>query len=234
MIRRRVTPPRQQEFQFKTWGGKREGAGRPPTNDKAGLKHERRTPVSGNEPMHVTMRIARGLPPLRTRKYYAVVKMAIELASKRADFAVVHYSVQRDHLHLIVEADGTGSLARGIQSLTCRLARNLNKLLGRRGPVFSDRYHLHVLTSPRETANCLHYVLNNTRRHAKKEGVALERDFVDPMSSSFNFDGWSNFPPAPKTWGYTPPVLPEATTWLLRKGWQKYGPFDIRRVPGGV
>ena len=83
-------------------------------------------------------------------------ELAIEIASKRVGFAVVHYSVQSDHLHLLIEADGNRSLARGIQALCVRLARNLNKLLGRRGTVFGDRYHLHVLSTPREA----HHAVN--------------------------------------------------------------------------
>jgi REP element-mobilizing transposase RayT len=196
------------------------------------MSHDRRKRVNGNEPMHVTMRIVRGLPSLRRKKTYRVVKTAIELASQRGDFAVVQYSVQKDHLHLMIEARGNASLARGIQSLTVRLARNLNKLLSRRGTVFSDRYHLRILRTPRETHLALRYILNNARRHAKKEGVELARDFVDPISSCFVFDGWKNFPRDPESYGFDPPVLPRASTWLLRVGWRKHGLLDVRRAPG--
>jgi REP-associated tyrosine transposase len=222
----------QEDLPLPVWGGRREGAGRKPKGSKANPRHERRQGVSGNEPMHVTMRLKRGLPSLRKKRTYRVVKTAIELASKRGDFAVVQYSVQKDHLHLMIEADGNASLAKGIQSLTVRLARNLNGLLRRRGPVFSDRYHLRILKTPREAHLALSYILNNARRHAFKEGVSLERDFVDPISSSFIFKGWANFPANAKMYGFDPPELPKAKTWLLRVGWQKHGLLDVRRVPG--
>jgi REP element-mobilizing transposase RayT len=196
------------------------------------MKHERRPRVTGNEPMHVTMRILRGLPSMRKKKTYRVVKSAIELASKRPDFSVVQYSVQKDHLHLMIEADGNKALSRGIQSLTVRLARNLNKQLRRKGDVFTDRYHLRIIRTPREAHLALRYILNNARRHAKKEGIPLTPDFVDPISSSFVFDGWKNFPPNANSYGFDPPELPDAETWLLRIGWQKHGLLDIHSVPG--
>jgi REP element-mobilizing transposase RayT len=212
-----------------TWGGERKGAGRPRT--KGGMSHEARKRVTQHSPVHVTMRVVRGLRSLRKKDAYRVVKAAIENASKRDGFAVVHYSVQSDHLHLLIEADGNASLARGIQSLCVRLARNLNKLLGRRGTVFGDRYHLHVLSSPREVHHALSYVLGNSRRHAHKRGVKLPKDFVDPISSSFVFDGWQNFPPTPNSYGFAPPDLPSPTSWLMRTGWRQHGLLDIRKVP---
>jgi REP element-mobilizing transposase RayT len=177
------------------------------------------------------MRLVRGLKSLRKKDTYRVVKSAIELASKRVGFAVVHYSVQSNHLHLLIEADGNRSLSRGIQSLTVRLARNLNKVLGRSGTVFADRYHLHLLATPREVHHALAYVLNNSRRHAHQQGFALAKDFVDPISSAFTFDGWANFPREPNTYGFTPPNLPRPNTWLMKKGWKKHGLLSIQRIP---
>jgi putative transposase len=223
----------QLEFELPSWGGRRTGAGRPRAEGRRpGVEHERREAVSRHEPVHVTMRLVRGLRSLRNKDTYAIVKKAIELASKRPGFAVVHYSVQRDHLHLLIEAGGNGALSRGIQSLTVRVARNLNKLLRRKGAVFADRYHLHILRSPREIHHALAYVLNNTRRHARKQGIELASDFVDPISSAWTFDGWSNFPAHPNPYGFTPPDLPRPKSWLLRKGWRRHGLLDIRRVPG--
>jgi REP element-mobilizing transposase RayT len=187
--------------------------------------------VTRHVPVHVTMRIVRGLRSLRKKDTYAVVKSAIEIASKRNGFAVVHYSVQSDHLHLLIEADGNRTLARGIQALTVRLARNLNNLLGRTGTVFGDRYHLHVLATPRQVHHALAYVLGNARRHAHKQGMKLAKNFVDPISSSFIFDGWKNFPSDPKTYGFKPPELPRPKSWLMRKGWRMHGLLNIQRIP---
>ncbi|MBL8901071.1 MAG: transposase, partial [Planctomycetes bacterium] len=54
---------------------------------------------------------------------------------------IIHYSIQKDHLHLLVEADDRTCVARGMNALLSPLARALNKLWGRRGKVFPERYH---------------------------------------------------------------------------------------------
>ena len=50
-------------------------------------------------------------------------------------------------------------------SFNTRLAKGLNKLLGRVGGVFDDHYHSHLLLSLAEVANALAYVRDNARRH---------------------------------------------------------------------
>ena len=79
-----------------------------------------------------------------------------------------HYSLQGDHAHLIVEAHGKDALARGMKSIAARLARALNRVAGRSGPVLDSRYHHRSLRSPREVRRALAYVLLNARRHLAK------------------------------------------------------------------
>jgi len=162
-----------------------------------------------------------------------MVRTAIERASERTGFAVVHYSVQRDHLHLIVEAADNGRLSRGLQSLGARVAKNLNQMFRRRGRVFSDRYHLRILSTPRATKAAILYVLNNAKKHARQVGTKLSPSWVDPFSSARIFDGWLNFPERATDYGVERPRLPAASTWLLRVGWRKHGLLDIERVPSG-
>jgi REP element-mobilizing transposase RayT len=71
--------------------------------------------------------------------------MAFHEARLRFGMRIVHYSIQGNHLHLIVEVDDTVSLSRGVQGLAVRIARRLNALIRRRGAVFVDRYHAHAL-----------------------------------------------------------------------------------------
>jgi len=85
--------------------------------------------------------------------------------NSRIGFRLVHYSVQAHHVHLIVEAQDREALARGLRGLSIRLARQLNKVLGRRGRLFVDRYYARALSTPREVRNGLRYVLLNTTRH---------------------------------------------------------------------
>ena len=134
------------------------------------MSHLKREALASRFPVHVTMKIAKGLPSLRIRAAYRVVCEAFDKGCKRAGrleggvFRLVHYSVQGDHLHLVCEAKDRASLSRGVQGLSIRIARGLNRLWERKGKVFADRYHDRILRTPREVRNVLRYVFNNARR----------------------------------------------------------------------
>ena len=68
---------RQQTFKFRTWGGKREGAGREPDGDKPGVSHLKRPQFPARNPVHLTMRLLPGVGYLRGYSR----KRAIENAS---------------------------------------------------------------------------------------------------------------------------------------------------------
>jgi putative transposase len=95
--------------------------------------------------------------------------------SQRAGFRIVHYSVQHNHVHLIVEAGSTRELASGVRGLAVRIARRVNRLLFRGGRFWADRWHGRALTSPRQVRNALVYVLQNHRKHACLALAAGER-----------------------------------------------------------
>jgi REP element-mobilizing transposase RayT len=106
-----------------------------------------------------------GLPSLRSRRFVREFRRSLRRACERGEFRVVHYSIQRDHLHLVVEAAGKAALGRGMKSVSARLARAANRAFGRRGAVLDGRYHLRVLRTPREVRHALAYVLLNARKH---------------------------------------------------------------------
>src|SRR5918911_875176 len=81
-------------------------------------------------------------------------------------------------------------------------ASAMDRVLGRKGKVFADRYHAHALKTPTEVANAIAYVLGNTHIHAARKGRTIHPDAVDPLSSAAN----RNF-------------VAEPRTWLLRIGW---------------
>src|SRR5437764_14061704 len=93
-------------------------------------------------------------------------------------------AAQTDHLHLIIEADDRTRLSDGVRGLAVRVARAVNRALGRRGAVWGDRYHARALTSPRAVRNALVYVLMNRRKHCEGERG------LDPCSSALWFNGW--------------------------------------------
>jgi REP element-mobilizing transposase RayT len=132
------------------------------------------------------------LPSLRSPTLIAAFEHTLARGCERQEFRVVHYSLQRDHVHLIVEANDAAALGRGMMSVGARLARAINRVFHRSGRVLADRYHARRITTPRETRNALAYVLLNARKHMVQTGVPAEclRAAPDPASSGRWFDGW--------------------------------------------
>jgi hypothetical protein len=124
-------------------------------------------------------------------------------------------SAQGNHLHLIVEARDKEALSRGLRRIEIRMAKRLNKLMGRRsGQVFPDRYHAHILKTPTEVANALAYVRGNYAVHARRRGEIVALMSVDRFSSAALVDGaWVE-----ETGG---PLVAAPRTWLLVEGWRR-------------
>jgi putative transposase len=110
----------------------------------------RRPGHSRHHPLHITLRVQRGLSSLRAHSLFVVVRKALAAAKQQFGFSLLHFSVQRDHLHLIAEAADRRALSRGIQGLSIRVARAVNRQLARTGRLFADRYHARALKTPRE------------------------------------------------------------------------------------
>lgn len=249
-----MAPARQLALEFRTWGGQRAGAGRPPNGSKPSVSHLRRPTLSRHHPVHVTLRIVAGLPSLRTWPRFSELRAALARGQRRFGFRLVHFSVQSNHVHLIAEARDRRSLSRGMQGLSVRLARAVNRTLRRRGRVFADRYHARALKTPRATHFALRYVLLNARKHAARTSPltassdtissdTIVPGFVDSRSSAAWFDGFQrpnelvfSAREIRARWHATSaleaPVVPPRT-WLLRCGSRRYG-FDIDDAPDGA
>ena len=176
---------------FKLNGGARPGAGRKPKGEKAGVPHRRREFVK-RCPVHVTVKLLPGMARLRRGREYRALRAAFAAGCERNGFRLVHYAVMNDHLHLIVEADGARAFVRGVQGLLIRVARALNRVWRRRGKVFKDRYHDHVLATPREVRNAIRYVLNNAEHHERQQGGERQAEGIglDMFTSAPWFEGW--------------------------------------------
>ena len=206
-------------------GGRRDRAGRPPNGEKAGVPHGPRAPLAARHPVHVTVKLKAGLPRLRRRAEYSALRaafLATHAARSAATFRLCHYTVLNDHLHLIVEAQDRTALARGLQGLLVRIARALNKLWRRRGTVFADRYHDHVLRTPREVRNALHYVMHNARHHAAAGRMVLSPHPIDLYCSAAWFTGFVEQITVRGLEHVPCPIRP-ARTWLLGSGWRQHG-----------
>jgi REP element-mobilizing transposase RayT len=204
-------------------GGPRKGAGRKATGKfgrdtkgraRAGVSHRRRARVKAWAPLHVTVRTVWAPRSLRNQAVAAeIAKVLKRRAQRELACRVIHFTLLRDHLHLIVEAADADALARGMQGLLSGLARVVNRATGCSGKVWNDRYHARALETPREVRHCLVYVMRNGRKHG--EMVAA----VDPFSSAAWFDGFRAHGPLRTD---QPPVH-APTVWLLTAGWRKAG-----------
>ncbi len=200
----------------RTWGGPRPDAGRKPQSRRPKVPHRKRPAHVSYNPVHVTMRRAKGLPSFRVDRLHRLLKEAIR-TTRREGFRIVHYSIQNDHLHMLVEADDARCLTNGMKSFAVRVAMRVNHwiMMRRTGRVWGDSYHRRELTTPSEVRSVLVYVLNNHLKHGEWE-VGL----IDPCSSAPWFHGWMH---------RREPIPPElhagqrAWTWLLHQGWSTVG-----------
>ena len=166
---------------------------------------------------------------LRSARLVSELERSWREASERGRFRLTHYSIQGDHVHLIVEASSARDLACGLKSIAARFARAVNREFHRAGRVLADRCHVHVLRTPREVRNAIAYVLLNARRHLAKSGRVLPPlATIDPASSGRWFDGWRRGV-SPFT---SPPAVAEPRTWLLNVGWRRLGLIDPAEIPG--
>jgi REP element-mobilizing transposase RayT len=235
------TRPPQLELAFPNgWGGARANAGRK-AGPRQSVPHRARPKHSKWQPVHVTLRAR--ITQLRSQFVFPTIQLALVRATRRdpARFRVVHFSVQRNHVHLLVEASDRRALSSGMSGLAIRIARYVNDLLSRRGRFWAERWHGRALKTPREVRHAIVYVLANARKHARATLPAG----IDPYSSALWFDGWREFraesgvpPPffTARSWPNDSNEAPTAAdfaaqTWLCREGWQRRGLIAVAEVP---
>jgi REP element-mobilizing transposase RayT len=183
----------------------------------AGVPHLRRA-FGTRFPLHVTLRMRPHVWQLRSRRCFTIIERALYKAAARIDARIAQFSVQHNHVHMVVEADDPRALGRAMQALCIRVAKRLNKLMDRSGAVFADRYHSRPLRTPTEVRRALVYVLCNGRKHLPQVGHRLPSGWIDAEYSSGEwFRGWSRLPPAQ----YGPSPVSAPMTWLLQSGWRE-------------
>ena len=164
-------------------GGRRPGAGRKRTSRS--VMHRRRPAHALRYPSHVTLTFEHGLGSLRQQRIFEMLR-EIFRRPKIAGFQVCQFSIQTDHVHLVVEATNRKTFSSGMRSLSIRCGLRLNRLFDRRrGKVVRDRYHRRDLFTARQVRSVLRYVLLNGHKH----GTVAE-GMLDPFSSASSFDGW--------------------------------------------
>jgi hypothetical protein len=181
--------------------------------------------------------VCSGLPSLRTVRIVREIERTFAVGCARPGFRLVHYSLQGNHAHLIVEASDRDALGCGMMAVGSRLARAVNRAAKRTGPVLADRYHMRLLRTPKEVRGALRYVLLNARHHLGHLQAKRPRAVtLDPASSGRWFDGWKRDAAivADEMGADLPgrPAVARARTWLLTVGWRRHGLLDPADVPG--
>ena len=222
-------------------GGKRRGAGRKPRGVRAGERHAARTAFKACHPLHVVLRVVPTIGSLRRRTMYKALREATITAALREQVRIVHLSLQRTHVHMLVEAADKTALARGLQGFQVSAARHINIALGdgtrsRRGKVFADRYHAEVITTPSRAHHAIRYVLCNWRKHKEDRHGLASTWLIDPFSSGILFPGWIELQDRPWMWpirdSYDPLLVQRPRSWLLAEGWTRGGgPISAHDVP---
>jgi len=100
----------QQELPFRQWGGARKGAGRKRQSARPNVPYRPRQGFRKGA-RHVTLRMRREVWNLRTHHCFRAVRSAFAQGCERFGFRLVEFSVQRNHVHCIVEAPDAETLA---------------------------------------------------------------------------------------------------------------------------
>ena len=154
------------------------------------------------------MRVRNEVWNLRSRRSLRVFLECFEQSLGRFGARLIEFSVQGNHVHLIIEADSNETLSRAMQGLSIRLAKALNSMMNRHGHVFADHYHSRLLRSPTELVRAISYVLGNAAHHFGETGP-------DPFTSRA----------LPED--LRPRVLARPVGWLLRVGWRRGVPPQL-------
>ena len=226
---------RQLGLAFPSRGGVRRGAGRPRTSTR--MPHTPRPRISRHVPVLVTMRAR--VSALRRQSIFNRIEQALSALRRRSRisqerFRITHFSIQENHIHLIIEATDRDALARGAQGLAIRIARRVNAALDRKGTFWTERYHASPLKTPRQVRNALVYVLHNRKKHGALSCA------IDRMSSCFWFNGFRDLDDVRdvimdlmtewQTRDGPPPVTPPQS-WLLQSGWRRSGLISVHEAP---
>jgi REP element-mobilizing transposase RayT len=164
------------------------------------MTHHGREGLKRPVPYHLSWHVTGDIKSLRGKKLFRQIRKALYRCHEKPGFRIVHFSVQSNHLHALGEADDVRSLSRGMQGLGVSMAKRINKVSGRRGAVFDDRFFARPLRTPREVAVARNYVLRNSEMHERRLGIGIPRDDFDPFSSAACEKQWPGMTSPPQTW----------------------------------
>jgi REP element-mobilizing transposase RayT len=143
----------------------RKRAGRPAKNDP-GIRHRSRMKINKPTSFHLTIKVRENKADIQSKKLLKALHHAIGRARLK-NLKVVHYTLEYNHVHLLVETNDHRILHAGMQALGISFSKAINKLKSYKGSVYKHRYHQRRIGSARELKNVLLYIFNNGRKHKR-------------------------------------------------------------------
>ncbi len=153
----------------------RKGAGRPAFHDP-GIRHTKRPYIKKPASLHLTVKVKKNKADIKNKSVLKILKRAI-LNARKQGLKVIHYSLEYDHIHLLIEADNNLVLGKGMQSFGVTIAKAINRLKKIKGGVYLHRYHLRIITGPKQLKNVMNYIFTNGIKHGSAKSI------VNPYNS---------------------------------------------------
>lgn len=164
------------------------GAGRPAKNDR-GIRHIARDEFNRLTVLHLTIKIDKSKAGLKNKQTLKVMWNAIKKA-RMIGLKIIHYTLEYDHVHLLVEADSKAELGSGMQSFGITFSKGINKLKKAKGQVYKTRYHLRKLKTPAEVKNVIQYILGNSVKHKTSSFINQYNSLVTVSDFSVLYPGF--------------------------------------------
>lgn len=144
-------------------------AGRKAFHDP-GIRHTARPVLTKPSSLHLTIKVQKIKADIKNKMILTMLKKAI-LNARRMGLKVIHYSLEYDHVHLLIEADNNVILGKGMQSLGVTLSKAINRTKRIKGRVYKHRYHFRKINSARELKNVMFYIFNNGVKHGASKSL---------------------------------------------------------------
>jgi REP element-mobilizing transposase RayT len=159
------------------------GAGRPKVltmkEREKRIYHRSRPNIPSKMPVHVTVKTnQKDIGSIRSKILYKEIRQAMKRA-RYGGIRIIHFSVQKDHIHMIIEAASSILLGRAMRAMSISLSKRFTEVLGESVKALQNRYHLRLLKSFNQIKNAIFYVLNNGKKH-------LIADTIDFYSSNID------------------------------------------------
>ena len=150
-------------------------AGRPAKVDR-GIRHISRERIKVLTTLHLTIKVRENKADIKSKTILKALHHAIKRARMK-QLRILHYTLEYNHVHLLVEATGNKILHSGMQAMGISFSKAINKIKCLKGSVYKNRYHFRSLKTRRELKNAILYIFNNARKHKRSLSA------LDPFNS---------------------------------------------------